>query len=532
MSKVKRAADDLSRAKDIAATLIAKKVFLRGTPERAREALVELGPTFVKFGQILSSRPDILPEEYCEEFKKLRNRVEPMSFETVREIVEESVGSKLEDIFESVDPSPLGSASMAQVHRAKLKSGDDVVIKVQRRGIYEIMEKDVNLMRDITKFIPANLVSGINLTEAIDEFWKVSQEEMDFTIESENLRTFYKNCKNIAYATCPKPYNDICTEKVLVMEAINGIELSNYEELKKRGYDLNEIGEKIADHFVRQIMDDGFFHADPHQGNILIRDGKIVWIDLGMTGRLDKTSKAAITKAIISVSRNDIAGLVDFVYAMGVYKERPLRSQLYDSISAFMSKYASSDLASIDLAQLFTEFMSVLKTNKVEMPSNFTMLVRGLATVEGVVADLSPEIQVVNIASARVRSTYLTPTGIKNQALKQTAKVADSVEKAIEIPGLLSDILKNYSRNETRIKLDLSPSDSLGKILFGIVQNIAFALISAALFIASAVLCTTDMQPQVGGIPVLALIGFILATFIVVILIIQIFYYLKHTYKG
>ena len=532
MGKAKRAADNLLRAKDIAATLIAKKVFIGGNAERAREALVELGPTFVKFGQILSSRPDLIPEEYCEEFKKLRNNVKPMDFELVKEIIEESVGSKVGEIFEYLDPKPLGSASMAQVHKARLFSGETVVVKVQRRGIYEIMEKDINLMHDITKFIPGALTSGINLTAVIDEFWKTEQEEMDFLIEGRNLDTFYKNCKNIAYATCPKPYRDISTDKVLVMEAIEGIELDDHDELIRRGYDLNEIGAKIADHFIRQVVDDGFFHADPHQGNIMIREGKIVWLDLGMTGRLDKTSKSAINRAIMAVARNDIAALVDFVYTVGVYKERPDRLQLYESVSAFMSKYASSDLASIDLAKLFTELMDVLKLNKVEMPPHFTMLVRGLATVEGVVAELAPEIQIVNIAAARMRSRYLTPTGIKNQILKHSTRLADSVTKAIEIPGLLTDILKNYSRNETRIKLDLSPSDSLGKILFGIVQNVAFALIAAALFIASSILCTTELRPRVAGMPVLSLIGFILGAAIVVILILQVIYYFRHTYKG
>ena len=279
-------------------------------------------------------------------------------------------------------------------------------------------------------------------------------------------------------------------------------------------------------------MDDGFFHADPHQGNILIRDGQIVWIDLGMTGSIDKVSKAAITKAIIAISKNDIASLVDFVYAVGVYKERPSRSQLYESISAFMSKYVSMDLASIDLAKLFTELMDVLHTNKVEMPSNFAMLVRGLATIEGVVADLSPEIQIVNIAAARVRSTYLTPAGIKNEVLKHSSRILDSVEKAIEIPALLSDILKSYTRNDTRIKLDLNPSESLGKVLFSIVQNVVFAIIGAALYIASALLCTTDIEPQVAGMPVLAILGFILATVIVVIMILKWVYYFKHSFKG
>ncbi len=532
MGKMKRAADDLSRAKEIAESLIAKRVFIGGTPEKAREALIELGPTFVKFGQILSSRPDMIPEEYCQEFKKLRSKVTPMDFDTLCSIIEESTGKKIDDMFEKLDDHPLGSASMAQVHRAVLKTGENVVVKVQRRGIYEVMEKDIHLMQDIAKFIPPTFTSGINLSGMIDEFWKTSQEEMDFNTEGRNLQKFYKNCANIAYATCPKPYPDLSTDKVLVMEAINGIELDDREELEKQGYDLTEIGEKIADHFIRQIMDDGFFHADPHQGNILIRDGQIVWIDLGMTGSIDKVSKAAITKAIIAISKNDIASLVDFVYAVGVYKERPSRSQLYESISAFMSKYVSMDLASIDLAKLFTELMDVLHTNKVEMPSNFAMLVRGLATIEGVVADLSPEIQIVNIAAARVRSTYLTPAGIKNEVLKHSSRILDSVEKAIEIPALLSDILKSYTRNDTRIKLDLNPSESLGKVLFSIVQNVVFAIIGAALYIASALLCTTDIEPQVAGMPVLAILGFILATVIVVIMILKWVYYFKHSFKG
>ncbi len=532
MGKMKRAADNISRAKEIAESLISNRVIIGGTPAKAREALVELGPTFVKLGQILSSRPDMIPEEYCEEFKKLRSNVQPMDYATVCSIIEESTGKKIDEIFENVDEKPLGSASMAQVHRAVLKSGEKVVVKVQRRGIYEIMEKDVHLMQDIVKFVPNTFASGLNLSEVVDEFWKTTQEELDFNTEGQNLQKFYKNCANVAYATCPKPYPEYSTDKVLVMEAINGINLDDHEELEKRGYDLNEIGEKIADHFVRQIMDDGFFHADPHQGNIIIRDGQIVWIDLGMTGSIDKVSKAAITRAIIAISKNDIATLVDFVYAVGIYKERPVRSQLYESLSAFMSKYVSSDLASIDLAKLFTELMDVLRTNKVEMPANFTMLVRGLATIEGVVADLSPEIQIVNIAAARVRSTYLTPTGIKNEVLKHSAKLVDSVEKAIEIPALISDLLKSYSRNETRIKLDLNPSEALGKVLFSIVQNVVFAIIGAALYIASALLCTTDIGPQVAGMPLIALIGFILATVIVVIMIIKWIYYFRHSFKG
>ena len=165
MSKLKIAVDNISRAKEIAESLITNRVIIGGTPEKAREALIELGPTFVKLGQILSSRPDMIPEEYCEEFKKLRSNVKPMEFETVCEIIEESTGKKIDEMFEKLDDNPLGSASMAQVHMATLKTGENVVVKVQRRGIYEVMEKDVHLMKDIVKFIPSSFASGIDLGE-------------------------------------------------------------------------------------------------------------------------------------------------------------------------------------------------------------------------------------------------------------------------------------------------------------------------------------------------------------------------------
>ncbi len=519
MGKFKRTQEDVARAKEIIAVLLEKKIFTGASPEKVTETLTDLGPTFIKLGQILSTRPDIVSKEYCDAFKSLCADVRPMDFETVREIITESTGKTIEEQFDELDEKPLGSASMAQVHRAKLKTGEDVVVKVQRRGIHDIMERDVHLMHTVVKLLPPNLKNkGINFHDVIDEFWKAVQEEMDFLNEADDLSTFYKNCETIEYATCPKPYRDYSTEKVLVMEAINGIPLDQKDELVKRGYDLNEIGTKIADHFIRQVMTDGFFHADPHQGNIMIREGKIVWIDLGMVGKLSKSDKMEITKAIIAVSRNDIAGLVDFVYAVGIYKEHPERTVLYTRINNFMAKYVSTNLSSIDLAMLFTELTDVLRENNIEMPGNFTLLIKGLATVEGVVAEIAPDIQIIDVAKARVRAEFLSVRSMKNEMRKETAVVLNALMKAVEIPSLVTDLIKSYSNNETRIRLDLTASDSLDEMVATMTSKVVYGLIAAALLIASSVMCMAKTDPVIGGMPILAIIGFIIAFAIIVFL--------------
>ena len=257
------------------------------TPEKLCAIVEDLGPTFIKLGQILSMRSDILPKEYCQALTKLRSQVAPMPYEQVVSIVESSYGRPLEEVFSSFDPQALGSASIAQAHAAVLKSGENVVVKVQREGIHDIMSRDIMLLKQACKLLKYTPVGGlVDFNQVLDEMWLVAQEEMNFQTEAANLEKFHKLNEEVNFVASPTLFREYTTTHVLVMERIDGYAIDDHEKLTQAGYDLAEIGAKLADNYVKQIMEDGFFHADPHPGNLRVRDGKIVWLDMGMMGSL------------------------------------------------------------------------------------------------------------------------------------------------------------------------------------------------------------------------------------------------------
>ncbi len=262
------------------------------TPEKLRETLEDLGPTYIKIGQILSNRPDLIDAPYIEELSKLRNKVQPMDYNEVLEIINEELDKDKLDLISSIDNNPIGSASMAQVHKAILKDNSKVVIKVQRKDIKNIMASDIRLLKKAVKILRVNkaIHNIINVEDILDELLNTSYEEMDFINEAKNIEEFTSINKDINYIKVPKVYKNLSTEKVLVMEFIDGINIYNKKELIKEGYDLNEIGEKLADNYIYQTLDCSFFHADPHPDNIFIEAGKIVYLDFGMMGRINNRS--------------------------------------------------------------------------------------------------------------------------------------------------------------------------------------------------------------------------------------------------
>ena len=354
--------EDRSRLSEIMQVLRRYRITKGITPVKVREILEELGPTYVKLGQILSIRTDLISSEYCKELQKLRSQVSPMPYEEVRAVLCEAYKKDPEDVFASIVKTPIGSASIAQVHEAFLKSGEHVVLKVQRRGIYGTMERDVAMMQRMLRFVPPALKGLVDLERVISEFWSAAKEEMDFLREAANMETFSKNNENVVFVASPKLYRELTTAQVLVMEYIDGYSISDTHTLEQEGYDLVEIGEKLADNYVRQIMQDGFFHADPHPGNLRIRGGKIVWLDMGM-----------------------------------------------------------------------------------------------------------------------------------------------------DIPVLMADLLQSYRNNETRIKLDLHATEDLSQMLEKLVSKMVMGIVIAALLLASSILCTTQMQPRLFGIPALGFLGYIMA---------------------
>lgn len=501
-----------TRLKEITAVLRKHSIARGVTPEKLRLILEDLGPTYIKLGQIMSMHSDILPKRYCEELMRLRSEVAPMPFAQVKTVIESSCGCPAEEIFRELEESPLGSASIAQVHRAVLKSGEQVVVKVQRQGIYETMFRDIGLLHRAVKFLPpVNMKGLVDLDQVLDELWRVAQEELNFLTEASNMEEFAGLNKDVKFVGVPLLYREHSTGQVLVMEYIEGWGVDEKECLLEGGYDLKEVGIKLADNYVKQIMEDCFFHADPHPGNVKVRGGKIIWIDMGMMGRLSARDKELIASAVRGVAENDVGRILEAVMALGEFKEKPDQSRLYGDIGGLLTKYGTVDIGKIKLAKIMEDLMEVMKENKITMPHGLTMLARGMSHMEGVIADISPEINMVEVATARMAANLFTAGNWKEELRNNGKKVYRCFHKALDIPALMADILRGFIKGQNRINLDMHATEDLNEMLTRIVKRLVLGFLVTALLISSSIICTTDMQPKLWGIPALGAIGYLLA---------------------
>lgn len=503
-----------------------KNSITRGiTPKKLRQILEDLGPTYIKLGQIMSSRSDILPQKYCDELMRLRSEVPPMSFSQVQEVIDRSFGYSWKQVFLDIEEEPLGSASIAQVHRATLKTGENVVVKVQREGIYETMSRDIGLLRRAVKLLPPVAFKDlVDLDLVLTELWRVTQEEMNFLMEAANMEEFAAKNRDVVFVEVPRLYREYTTTQVLVMEYVDGLAIDDKADLLANGYDLSEIGAKFVDNFVKQVIDDGFFHADPHPGNVMIRGGKIVWMDMGMMGRLTDRDREFISRAVEGVALNDIGMIQDCVLAIGEFRGKPDQSQLYDDLQALMAKYGTADMGSIDIAELVKNLMEIMKNNQIVMPHGLTLLARGLTHVEGILATISPDINMVQIASARIKDQFFQEENLKKEAKKTVRSVIRSLRRAIDIPSLAADILQGHMKGQTKVNLELHVSEDLSQLLRRLIRNIVMGLWVMALLISSSIICTTDMHPKILGIPALGALGYLIAFVIVMYVFVKHFF--------
>lgn len=495
-------------------SVLAKNDLVKGiTPEKLRKIIEELGPTFVKLGQIMSMRNEILPAEYCKELEKLRADVKPMEFSEVKKVIEDEYGTELGEVFESFDSTPLGSASIAQAHFAVLKNGDKVVVKVQRIGIKDIMARDISLLRKASKIlkIAVNTGNALDFGMILDEMWTVTSQEMDFLIEARHAEEFYDFNKDIVYTTCPQIKHKYTTSKVLVMEYIQGVQIDDIDTLISMGYDLNDIGLKLADNYIKQIIDDAFFHADPHPGNIKIRGGEIVWIDLGMMGRLSNRDKQLFRSAIKAIVENDIDEIKTILLTLGNHKGRVNHVRLYSDISDMLTKYGSMSIGDMDLGNIIEEFLFLANTHGISMPKGMSMLSRGIITIEGVLSKLSPETNIVQIMANRMSSEILNNLDLSQEILNTGKTLYGSVKKTVDIPGQLSDILKMTIKGQTKINFELTGSEEPLTSIDKMVNKLVICIINAGLLIGSSLICTTDMKLKLLGIPLIGVLGYAVA---------------------
>ena len=502
--------------------ILAKYDIVHGVnPEKLKSILEELGPTFIKLGQIMSMRTDMLPESYCKELTKLRTDVKPMTKEEIEKVLTNAYGQNPFDNFEKFNEKPLGSASIAQVHKAKLTNGEVVVIKIQRPGIVEVMTRDMRLLRKATGVLSFVNVGGgaLDFNTILEEMWKVSQEELDFLHEVRNAQEFYKLNNDDKFVTCPRVYPCISTSQVIVMEYVDGIQIDDIRKLKSLGYDVKSLGNRLAENYGKQILDDGFFHADPHPGNIKIRDEKIVWIDMGMMGRLSMRDRQILKKTVVAIVQKDASDIKDILLTVGDYKGRINHPRLLEDIDELLIKYVDADMESINLGELLEAILNVANNHNITMPKGISMFSRGLMTIQGVVLLLNPEVSIIDIMAMQMSKDIFSEFSFMNGAKDKTKSLIFSSRKAMNIPTYISDLLKMTVRGQSKINIEITGSEEPLKKIDNMVNKIIICILISALLISSSLLHNMQFGINKMAITIIGISEFLIALFLGIYLI-------------
>jgi len=513
---------DGKRFREIISVLTKNEITKGLSPEKVLKIIGELGPTFVKFGQILSMRSDLLPQEYCRALETLRTDALPMSTDIVKEAVSEYCGKPWDSVFSDISDTALGSASIAQVHTAHLPDGTKVVIKVQRPHIKEIMERDMKLMKKASKYAKFTPIGDIiDVGMVLDEMWKSLQEELDFTTEAENLEEFMAYNKDVAYVKCPSIYKELSNRNILVMECIDGYRINDTAGLKEAGYDFSEIATKLVNNYIKQITVDRFFHADPHPGNIKVQDGKIVWIDLGMMGRISKREANLYMGIIRTIYNNDALGLTDVFLSLGKYTHTPDRQAVCSDVEVLLAKYASMSMTDMNMGVIVTEFIDMLGQHGISVPTSLTMLGRSLLVIQGMLSEITPDLNIMEIIADYLKATVTDREFIQEKAKSVMKQIVNSGDKMTILPDQISEVLKKSTNGQITINTRQITTDAEYNLKSGLLSRIILCIIDCFLILSGSIVCLSNDFPRVIGLPWPSFVLYILALITTVVLIKQ-----------
>ena len=484
-------------------------------PIRIRHVLEELGPAYIKLGQMLSTRPDLMGIEVAEELQKLRDNTPTTPFDEMLEVIESELERPVHEIFSEIDETPLGSASIGQVYKATLRStGEEVAIKVQKPNSKEIIESDVQIMRFLARRIDMFLsqTKTYNLPAMVSEFERSIFKEINYLEEVMNMQNLSKNFKNVPYIKIPKVYTEYCSPKVITMELIKGIELTDLIENEHPDIDKKKIANYGVKSYFKQIMIDGFFHADPHPGNLMVSENKLCYIDMGMMGILDDDFRGNLAELILLLLNGNTDNILNHLIYMDIITPAQKTDELKADVNDLLNLYYGAELKNMDGAM--EDLLNVMVKNNVVLPREFVMIGRGIALIEDTGRKLDPQFNAateMKKLSNKIIINKLSPSRL----LKVSTNYLLEIEHlAKDLPNTINSTLSKIENGNLSVKLNHEGISELA-------NQLSVSLIISALIVGSSLAILADKGPTLFDIPLLGLSGFLFSALLGAYLVIE-----------
>jgi len=482
--------------------------------QRIRLAMEQLGPSFIKLGQILGTRPDMVPQELCLELEKLQDTVRPFPFEQVRRIVEEELGDSIESLFVEFDQRPIASASIAQVHRAVIQDGEVVAVKVQRPAIRRTIEVDLEIMMDLARLAERHLegFEAVNPVGIVEEFARTIRKELDFGIEAGHIERFARNFASNDTIHVPKVFRRYSTAKILTMEFVEGTKVSDLEALREGGYDLELIADRGADLILEQIFEHGFFHADPHPGNILILpDNVICFLDYGMMGTLTGRYREHLGSLVVGIVRRDARQITKAFLGLSTNDGVQNVERLQADIADFVEQHFYRPLKEIHMGSLIGQLVQLLVRHRLRIVPDFYLLTKALATAEGNGRKLCPDFDMVGHIEPYARKIVaqrLSPRTLARDLYLSSLDLGDLLR---DLPADIKYIIEQVKRGRIHIEFEHKGLEPMLERHDRISNRMVFAIVLAALLIGSGLVVLSGIPPKWYDVPVVGIAGFLAA---------------------
>lgn len=484
-------------------------------PVRIRMALTELGPTFVKLGQVLATRVDVFPPDWIAEFEQLHSRVPAVPFEEIRPQLEKAFGRPLDEVFDQFETTAFAAASIAQVHRAVLKDGSRVVVKVRRPGIVPKIEADLRILGHLARLVEAEMPEARRYrpTQIVHQLQRSLRRELDMVKEARNIERFAQNFAGDPTVHIPRVYWEYCSEVVNVQEELIGVPGTDLNAVRAAGFDLGVLAARGGEAVLKMILLDGYFHADPHPGNVIYLPGNVIgMIDFGMVGRLTDRRREQIIDFLNALVLKNEEGMLNVLLSWAGDSEVDEERLAYD-ISELVFSYDNLPLKDVQIGPLLADVTLLMRDNNLTLPSDLTLLFKALITLEGLGRQLSPDFHMVDHLEPFIRKLYASRFTPEALAKRARHGLSEMLEVVLGLPRDLAHLFRLARRGSLRIDLDLKRLDHFGHQLNKASNRLTVGVLTASLVVGSSIIMTVEGGPTLFGLPLFGLIGFLIAFF-------------------